>query len=79
MGKGGIGRENSEGREQICTRGNNEKSARIHRMTVTLFSSISVSAGFRHHLVGKALRNVCHSDIDKIGLLGRLMIIWTLS
>ena len=29
-GKGGIGREDSERREQICTGGNNEKSARIY-------------------------------------------------
>jgi len=44
----------------------------IHRMTVTQFSSTStgMQAGFRCHLVGKALTNVCYSDIEYIGFVG---------
>jgi len=34
----------------------------IHRVTVTWFRSIPMLAGFRRHLVGKTLRNVCHCD-----------------
>jgi len=35
----------------------------IHRVTVTYFRSISMPAGFRRHLVGKSLRNVCYSAV----------------
>jgi len=30
---------------------------------VTQFRSISMPAGFRRHLMGKTLRNVCFSDV----------------
>ena len=33
-------------------------SLEIHAVTVTLYRSISVPAGFRRHLVGKTLRSV---------------------
>jgi len=46
---------------------------------VTQFRSISMPAGFRRHLVGKTPRNVCHCDIAYIRLVGKLMIILTLS
>ena len=36
---------------------------RIHRVRVTQFRSISMPAGFRRHLVGKTLRNVCYSAV----------------
>jgi len=45
----------------------------IRRMTVTKFSSISMSAGFRRNLIGKTLRNVCYCDIASIGFVGKLM------
>ena len=37
----------------------------MHGVTVTYmqFRSISMPAGFRRHLVGKTLRNVCYSDV----------------
>jgi len=35
----------------------------IHRVTVTKYCSISLPAGFRRHLVGKPLRNVCYSAV----------------
>ena len=42
---------------------------------------ISVTAGFRRHLVGKTLRNVFHCYINEIGLrfVGKLMITRTFS
>ena len=35
----------------------------MHRATVTQFRHISMPAGFRRHLVGKKLRNVCYSAV----------------
>ena len=49
-------------------------TARIHRMTVTQFRSIFMPAGFRRHLVGKTLRNVCYSVVTEIRFFGMLMI-----
>ena len=40
---------------------------------------ISMPDGFRGHLVGKTLRNVCHCDIAEIRSLGKLLIIRTFS
>ena len=40
---------------------------------------ISMPDGFRRHLVGKTLRNVCHCDIAEIRSLGKLLIIRTFS
>ena len=37
-------------------------NSQLHRVTMTQFRSISMPAGFRRHLVGKTLRNVCYSD-----------------
>jgi len=34
-------------------------------------------AGFRRHLVGKTLRNVCYCDIAQVCLVGNLMVIRT--
>jgi len=34
-------------------------------------------AGFRRHLVGKTLRNVCHCDIAEIRSVGKLVIMQT--
>ena len=41
-----------------------EHCINIHRVTVTQFRFISMPAGFRRHLVGKTLRNVCYSDVS---------------
>ena len=41
--------------------------------------SISMPAGFRRHLVGKNLINVCYSTVTEIRFVGRLMIMWTFS
>jgi len=38
---------------------------------------ISMPVGFRRHLVGKTLRNVCHCDIAEIRFVGKLVIIQT--
>jgi len=38
----------------------------IHRVAVTQFRYISMPAGFRRHLVGKTLRNVCYSAVTYI-------------
>ena len=35
----------------------------IHGVTVTQFHSMSMLTGFRRHLLGKTLRNVCYSDV----------------
>ena len=35
----------------------------MHRVTATQFRPISMPAGFRHHLVGKTLRNVRYSTV----------------
>jgi len=36
-----------------------------------------MSAGFRRHLVGKTLRNVCYCDVAEIRFIGKLMITGT--
>jgi len=36
------------------------------------------TSGFRRHLVGKTLRNVCYSYVTSIRFVARLMIMWTL-
>ena len=51
----------------------------IYRVTVTQFRSISMPAGFRRHLVGKTLRNVCYSTVTLVRFVGRLVITWTFS
>ena len=43
------------------------------------FRSVSMPAGFRRHLVGKSLRNVCYSVVTSMHFVSRLMIIWTFS
>ena len=40
---------------------------------------ISMPAGFRRHLVGKTLINVCHCDIAEIRFVGKIVIIQTFS
>jgi len=50
----------------------------IHRVTVA-FHSISMPAGFRRHLVGKTLTNVCYSAVIEIRFVGRLMVMLTFS
>ena len=40
-----------------------QQSTAMHRVTITLFRSISMPAGFRRHFVGKTLRNVCYCDV----------------
>ena len=48
-------------------------SAGIHRMTVTKFRSISMPGGFRRHVVGKNVRNICYSGVIEIRFVGRLI------
>jgi len=45
-----------------------------YRATVTSFLFMSMPAGFRRHLVGKALRNIWYCDIAWIRFVGKLMI-----
>jgi len=40
---------------------------------------ISMPDGFRRHLVGKTLRNVCHCDIAERRFVGKLVIIYGLT
>ena len=40
---------------------------------------ISMPAGFRRHLVGKTLTNVCHCDSAKIHFVGKIVIVQTFS
>jgi len=42
-------------------------------------NSMSMPVGFRRHLVGKTLRNVCYCNIAWIWFVSKLMIIWTYS
>ena len=40
---------------------------------------ISMTAGFRRHLVGKSLINVFHGDVVEIRFVGKLVIVQTFS
>jgi len=42
-------------------------------MTVTKFRSISMPGGFRRHVVGKNVRNICYSGVIEIRFVGRLI------
>jgi len=47
--------------EQKQLFGGGERMGRERKMTY--FRSLSMPAGFRRHLVGKTLRNVCNRDV----------------
>jgi len=51
----------------------------MQRVTVTLFRSVSMPAGFRRHLVGKTLKNAVYYNSALIRFTGQLVVAWSFS